>query len=450
MLRSFAAVFVALVCWSLSAHAAPPNIVFFLIDDLGWADVGYHGSPFPTPNIDRLAAQGVELNQHYVAPVCSPTRSALLTGRYWSRFGVNSPQNNQALPFSTVTMASALAKLGYQTAISGKWHLGSKPEWGPKHFGFDWAYGSLAGGTGPYDHRYKKGPFSITWHRNHQLIEEEGHVTDLISKEATGLIKTFDPDRPFFLYVPFTAVHHPIDEPEFWLSRVPKSVPEERRAYSACVMHMDAAVGSIMAALEHKELLENTIVVFSSDNGGDGGIADSDTALYPGENAKGTVLGANHPLRGHKGQVYEGGIRVPAIASWKGTWKPRKVETPLHVVDWVPTLTALAGYRPEKDLKWDGRDIRSVLEGAGSTGDRELYFKGPGGRQFALRDGDWKILLHAASKDAPEKMELFHLGRDPNEKTDLAGAAQHKSRLAALRTKLDAQRARDDDAVVKQ
>ena len=132
-----------------AAAQAPPNVLFIVADDLGWADVGYHGSPLRTPNIDRLAREGAELHQHYVAPVCSPTRAALLSGRYCSRFGVTSPQSSQAFPFGTVTMASALKARGYETCITGKWHLGSLPEWGPRKFGFDRSYGALGGGTGP-------------------------------------------------------------------------------------------------------------------------------------------------------------------------------------------------------------------------------------------------------------------------------------------------------------
>ena len=148
------------------AEGSPPNIVFIMADDLGWADVGFHGGETPTPVLDLLAKTGVELTQHYVAPVCTPTRVGLLTGRYWSRFGVTTPKNERSLPFETVTLASALREAGYATCLTGKWHLGSLPPWGPNHFGFDHSYGSLAGGVNSYGHYYKKGPYSNTWHRN--------------------------------------------------------------------------------------------------------------------------------------------------------------------------------------------------------------------------------------------------------------------------------------------
>ena len=168
------------------AAAPKPDIVFIIADDLGWADVAFHGGNAPTPNLDRLRHEGVELTQHYVAPVCSPTRTGLMTGRCWSRFGVTTPQNERALPWDTVTLPRALKAVGYDTCLTGKWHLGSLPEQGPNHFGFDHSYGSLAGGVSPWNHRYKQGPFSVTWHRNEKLIEEEGHVTDLIAAEAAG------------------------------------------------------------------------------------------------------------------------------------------------------------------------------------------------------------------------------------------------------------------------
>ncbi|MBW3597709.1 MAG: sulfatase-like hydrolase/transferase, partial [Planctomycetes bacterium] len=216
-----------------SAAAEPrPNLVVLVADDLGWADVGYHGSSIKTPNLDRLAGEGVRLHQHYVASMCSATRSALLSGRYWSRFGVTGATNSRVYPFDTVTLASALQSVGYETAITGKWHLGSKLEWGPRKFGFDHSYGSLAGGVGPWNHRYKRGPYSVTWSRNDELIEAEGHVTDLIAREAVSWLESRG-DKPFFLYVPFTAPHIPIDEPSAWLKQYPDIDDLGKRQYAA-------------------------------------------------------------------------------------------------------------------------------------------------------------------------------------------------------------------------
>lgn len=425
-----------------AAAERPPNVLFIVADDLGWADVGYHGSALHTPNLDRLARTGVELDHHYVAPVCSPTRAGLLSGRYWSRFGVNNPQATQAFPFGTVTIAAALKSRGYQTCITGKWHLGSLPEWGPRKFGFDRSYGALGGGTGPWDHRYKTGPYTRNWHRNDEYVDEKGHATDLIAREAISFLQA--PRRaPFFLYVPFTAVHHPLDEPPAYL-KANANIEERRRQYAACVQHMDDAVGRILAALEKTGQRPNTLVVFTSDNGGMGVPAGNDLKHYPGSYQDG-MLGENQPLRGHKGQVYEGGIRVPAFVHWPGRLRQRKVSAPIHVVDWMPTLARLAGYQPEGNLKWDGRDIWPLLEGNGKPGPRELYWKGPGGRSFALRSGDWKLVVQAARGASKEKVELFQLGRDPYEQTDVSAA--EPGIVARLEKLLAAQRLRDDDAV---
>ncbi|MCP4639301.1 MAG: sulfatase-like hydrolase/transferase, partial [bacterium] len=195
-----------------------------------------------------LAGEGLELTQHYVAPVCSPTRTGLITGRCWSRFGVTTPQNEVALPSDTMTVARALKNAGYDTCLTGKWHLGSLPKWGPNHYGFDHSYGSLAGGVSPWNHRYKKGPYTYTWHRNEELLDVSGHVTDLITDEGVDWIEARG-SNPFFLYVPFTAVHLPVKEPEKWLNRVPDAIEGEvPRHYAACVMHLDDSVGRIVAA----------------------------------------------------------------------------------------------------------------------------------------------------------------------------------------------------------
>jgi arylsulfatase A-like enzyme len=242
------------------------NFVVIVADDLGWADVGFHKAEIRTPNLDRLAQDSLLLEQFYVAPMCSPTRAALLTGRYWSRFGVTVATNDQVLPFGTVTLASALRSAGYETAMTGKWHLGSKLEWGPLKFGFDHSYGSLAGGVGPYNHCYKKGPFSQTWHRDDRLIEEQGHVTDLITQEAIRWIESRS-KRPFFLYVPFTAPHIPIDEPQPWLAAYSDIKPLSQQHHAACVSHLDDAIGRILSALRRTHIRDNTVVIFFSDNG---------------------------------------------------------------------------------------------------------------------------------------------------------------------------------------
>jgi arylsulfatase A-like enzyme len=430
-----------------AATPSKPNIVFIIADDLGWADVAFHGGHAPTPNLDRLARTGLELTQHYSAATCSPTRAALMSGRYWSRFGLLGPDNRRAFAWDTMTLPRALKTLGYETALTGKWHLGSRPSEGPNHFGFDHSYGSLAGGVGPYDHFYKEGEFSRTWHRNEKLITETGHVTDLITREAVSWIAGRK-DAPFFLYVPYTAVHLPLKEPKEWLDRVPASITDEvARHYAACIMHLDDAVGQIVVALEKAGKRENTLLVFTSDNGGSW--AQNANQPYPPDDyPQGKIPGNNVPLRGQKGDLYEGGIHTPAVVSWPGRIQPDKNATPFHVVDWMPTLCALAGYTPERDLKWDGMNMWPHLaakSGGVASAPRLLYWATPQGK--AVRDGDLKLIVHSARNTTATKSELFDLAKDPYETTDLA--AKMPKQVANLTQKLALVSKADNDARVK-
>jgi arylsulfatase A-like enzyme len=430
---------------ALAATAARPNFVFILADDLGWADVAFHGGNAPTPNLDKLTREGVELTQHYSAATCSPTRTGFMTGRCWSRFGILGPDNRRALPWDTVTLPRALKSVGYETALTGKWHLGSRPSEGPNHFGFDHGYGSLAGGVGPYDHFYKKGEFSQTWHRNETLITETGHVTDLITNEAVTWIAARR-DAPFLLYVPFTAVHLPLKEPAEWLARVPKTITDEvARHYAASVMHLDDAVGRIVAALEQAGKRENTVLVFTSDNGGSK-VENNDTS-YPNDNyPQGRLPGNNTPLRGQKGDLYEGGIRVPALVSWPAKLRAGKMSAPMQIVDWMPTFCALAGYQPTRDLKWDGVNVWPQISAlAAKASPRSLYWTTP--RGSAVRDGDWKLILTPTRTGQVGKVELFDLAQDPNEKTDLTTKMPEK--VAALKAKHAAMAKADGDSRVK-
>lgn len=395
-----------------------PNILFFLADDLGWANVGYHGSTIKTPNIDKLAREGVELHFHYVQPLCTPTRVSLLTGRYPCRWGKSAlvPTNTQVLPFGIETLPSALRKAGYDTCIAGKWNIGSTPEWGPNKYGFDESYGSLAAGVDPWSHRYKEGPYSRTWHRNGAFIDEEGHATDLITEQALEWIESRS--RPWFIYVPYTAVHVPVDAPEAFKKIYAgeqyfddPSKNDSYIRYAGCITHMDARIGDIMKALERTGQLENTIVIFSSDNGTYPGTTMN---KYIGDTPASPVLGSNLPLKGRKSEVYEGAIRVPAVVSWAGRLKPRKVRAPMHIVDWMPTLTRLAGYTPEEDLEWDGVDVWPLISGAvADPPPRALYIRGLS--NSALRHGDWKLVKHREGG-----CELYNLKKDPYEVDDLA------------------------------
>lgn len=431
------ALFLFLLPGLATGQDRPPNFVFIIADDLGWADVAFHGGPTPTPNLDRLLDEGVELTQHYVAPVCSPTRAGFLTGRYWSRFGVTTPVNTQGLPFGTVTLARVLGDSGYTTALIGKWHLGSKPEWGPNHFGFHYSYGSLAGGVTPYSHQYKKGIYSTTWHRNHELIEQEGHVTDVLTDEAVEWIHDHK-EKPFFLYLPYTAVHIPIREPEEWLANVPDSIEGEvPRQYSACIMHLDAAVGRVVTAIDEAGLIDNTLIVFTSDNGGT--TAQNNDRKYPDDHCpNGRVPGDNKPFRGQKGTLYEGGVRVPTIARWPGKLKPRtQLEQIACIVDWMPTFYVLAKSKTDSGaLRWDGVNLWPALVGEATLPERLIYLAGVRHQRWAIRDGEWKLILNKSGPD-----ELYHISKDASESNNIAGL--RPDILKSLKVKLDAQRKQD-------
>jgi arylsulfatase A-like enzyme len=398
----------------------PPNILLVVADDLGWRDVGWHGAEnIRTPNMDKLVREGVELDQHYVQPVCTPTRVALLTGRYPSRFGPHTltPSNHRALPPGTLTLASALKSRGYATFLSGKWHLGVLPEWGPNHYGFDHSYGSLSGAVDPWTHQYRLGPYAKTWHRDGKLFEEEGNATELVAAQGVEWIR--QQKSPWFVYVPFQAVHIPIDTPDEY-KRVYADVKfhddakkdNSARRFAAFVSQLDAKIGAMVQALDETGQRENTLIIFTSDNGG----LHAGGNPYVSKVAGTPVLSDNAPLRGQKGQLYEGGIRVPAFVNWPAKLSPRKVTAVMHAVDWMPTITKLAGCTIDGEPKWDGRDMWPILSGKQASAEpRTIYWAY--NNNAALRDGDWKLIARGNGE-----RELYNLAEDPSEKHDLAKA----------------------------
>jgi arylsulfatase A-like enzyme len=432
--------------WATAASAAPqkPNILIIVADDMGWHDAPWHGGNYAMPQLDALAKQSLRLEAHYVNPMCSPTRAALLSGRYASRFGCTGAQNERVYPFDTITLATALKSAGYATALTGKWHLGSLPEWGPNKFGFDDAYGSLAGGTGPYDHRYKTGPFTFEWHRNGQRIEEQGHVTDLIANEAEQFVRRKH-TSPFFLYLPFTAIHIPIKEPQEWLDKNPGIAAPGDRLRAACASHMDAAIGRVLAALDETGQRENTFVLFFSDNGAHDRLGNADPKFpHPEQYPDLQVGNDNAPLRGFKSGLYEGGIRSPTFVSWPGHLQPGVLEAPLHAADWMPTLTKLVGYDPPRDLKWDGMDIWPTLTGTASAGEpRTLYCLGSRNGDQMVRRGPWKLIQFHGKKP---KTELYNLADDIGEQHDLA--AERPELVADLTRRMKELAARDGECKV--
>ncbi|HEX7897818.1 MAG TPA: arylsulfatase [Planctomycetota bacterium] len=419
-----------------AARPAPPNILLIVADDLGWSDVGWHAGLAKTPRMDALVREGVELNQHYVQPVCTPTRCALLSGRYPGRFGPQAlaPSNMRAMPLGTATLASALKAAGYSTSISGKWHLGGRPAWGPDKYGFDRTYGSMTGAADPWTHKYRKGSeFEDSWHRDGRRLDEEGNATELIAAEAVRRIE--EKKTPWFVYVPFHAVHTPVDAPDEY-KKLYDGVkfhddPEKhdsRLRLAAMVSQLDAKIGQLVDALTKTGQRENTLIVFTSDNGGIESLKNS----YVGKVGHSPLNSENDPLRGEKNTLFEGGIRVCAFANWPGTLAPRKVEAPMHAVDWFPTIARLAGLKA--DPAWDGLDRWGALNGA-EVPPRTIYIAMRQGQ--ALRHGDWKLI--APPKDKPK---LFNLAADPYEKTDLADAKPEV--VDDLSKRLAAERAKDD------
>ena len=432
---------------SLRAAEAPkPIIVLILADDLGTGHVGWQNPKVKTPHLDRMAKSGVQLNRHYVAPVCSPTRAALLSGRYWSRFGCNNALPSElnstavAMPPETPTLGASLQAVGYRTALIGKWHLGAPLESGPEKFGFDFFYGLRVGGMTPLSHRWLGEGESALW-RNDKVVEEPGHVTDLLSREAVAWLGD-ESRKPFFLYLAFTSPHVPLSEPEPWTGLYQDSETDpSHRLYWAAISHLDDAVGKVMAEVDRLGQRDNTLFIFLSDNGAPGQPnrmqVKQDLDSYP----KLLLPGDNLPFRGRKGDVYEGGIRTPGLVCWPGKLQPGVCDAPISVTDWMPTLCALTGWKPQRDLKWDGCDIFPALADCTlRPSPRILYTKGPDDAS-AVSDDDWKLIVTGKA------VELYNLREDIGEKNDLA--AKHPEMVGKLRSKLDAQSAMDNDAVPK-
>ncbi len=404
--------------------SSKPNIVLFVADDAGWHDVGYHGSEINTPNIDRLAEAGVELNHFYVYPTCSPSRASLLTGKYASRFGIGEPiamRSKQVLPTDVETLPEALQKVGYQTAITGKWHLGLSLESGPSHYGFDYTYGYLHGQIDQYTHRYKNGDRS--WYRNNKFVDEKGHATDLITNEVIKYIRDIrDTSKPFFIYIPYSVPHYPLQEEEKWIEPY-KSLNEvnSRKLFDASMTHMDYSMGEIIQVLKDEKLLDNTILIFISDNGGqESWYPEKESPkikLYGGKFGPYPKLGDNSPLRGYKAELYEGGIRVPAVIYWKDHLKHNKVEELIKVTDLFPTITSVVDSSLTQSLSLDGENMWGFISNEKNIKkERELYLRIPD--QYALRKGDWK-LIHLGKTLDEGKEELYNLKNDPDERENV-------------------------------
>ncbi|MEQ1825838.1 MAG: arylsulfatase [Pirellula sp.] len=399
--------------------SSKPNIVFFLADDLGWGDVGWHGSEIPTPNLDKLASAGARLEAFYVQPVCSPTRAALMTGRYPIRHGLQTgvvrPWAQYGLPLPEQTIAEGLRSVGYATAVVGKWHLGHfRPEYLPTRRGFDHQYGHYNGAIDYNDHTRDDG---FDWHRDDKVNRDEGYSTHLLANEAARIVSMHAGKKPFFLYIPFNAVHSPHQVPEKYLAQF-SHFSGNRRLYAGMLTAMDEAIGKVVESVDKAGLRGNTLFIFSSDNGGP----------QPGK------VTSNGKLRAGKGTHYEGGVRVPAFATWDGKIPAGStVQEPLHMSDWYPTLMKLTGTRFEQKLPLDGVDAWSAIALSKSLPVRDILinatpFSG------AIRRGKWKVVVNGGqaadgfdgedvvAKASDDKLELFDLEKDPNEQTNLATA----------------------------
>ncbi len=372
------------------------------------------GNAIKTPHIDKLAAAGAKLDAFYVQPVCSPTRAGLMTGRYPMRHGLQvgvvRPWAQYGLPLEERTLPQALKEAGYTTAIIGKWHLGHfAPEYLPTRRGFDHQYGHYNGALDYFTH-IRDGGFD--WHKDDAVSRDEGYTTHLIAKDAVKFVAENATKKPFFLYVPFNAVHAPHQAPDEYTKQYP-NLKGERLKYAGMLAAMDEAVGQIVDAVEKAGVRKNTLFVFSSDNGGP----------QPG------VVTDNGKYRAGKGTLYEGGVRVAACVAWDDHIKAGSTITePMHVVDWYPTLLKLCGAKAEQKLAVDGLDIWPTLT-AGKPSPHDAILINTTPTSGAVRAGDWKLVVKsgtddpdggAAKKDDKESVELFNLKDDPFEKTNIA------------------------------
>ncbi|HTS55141.1 MAG TPA: arylsulfatase [Burkholderiales bacterium] len=404
----------AVLAPSIVGAADRPNILYITVDDLGWKDVGYHGGAVLTPTLDRLAAEGARLEQFYVQPFSSQTRAAAMTGRYPMRYGLQTLQiqwfSRFGVPSDERLMPEALREGGYYTALIGKWQLGhaNRSQW-PTHRGLDYFYGHLAGEI-DYFRKTNRGG-RPDWRRNEKSVKEEGYATALLAREAVGLISRHDLSRPLFLWLAFAAPQAPLQAPPEWLQRYPDVTNGERRTYRAMISALDAAIGDVLAALERRGMRRDTLVVFHSTTGG------ALPTKYPAGDGDARATAAdNGPLRDGKGSLYEGALRVVAIASWPGKIEPGVVLEAIHAVDLYPTLLKLAGAKQDQPKPLDGIDVWPAIGERKALSRKELLLNVEDFRG-AIRMGEWKLIRVAT---LPSRSELYNLRTDPSEEDNQA------------------------------
>ena len=401
----------------LSAAPSRPNLIVIMTDDMGYADVGFNGcTDIPTPNIDRIANQGVKCTSGYVAyPVCGPSRAGFMTGRYQQRFGFErNPQYktddpNMGLPKTEETIATVLKKVGYTSGIVGKWHLGAHPTLHPLGRGFDFFYGHLGGG-----HQYMPEMLDIkesnqatnepesyrTWIlRNHEPQKPEKYLTDAFSDAAVEFVES-NKDNPFFLFLAYNAPHGPLQATEKYLSRFDDIEDQKRRTYAAMVSAVDDGVGRVLDKLDERGLANDTIVVFLSDNGGPT-----------------TKNGSrNTPLRGGKSDVWEGGYRVPFAIRWSGNLPAgMQYDKPVSSLDILATIAGITKAPVSGDRPLDGVNLIPFLTGTDQGAPHDiLYLRKWDEKKYSIRKGEYKLVVQ--NQQAPQ---LFNLDKDVSEMNNI-------------------------------
>ncbi len=399
------------------AHAADgrkPNVLVILSDDVGWGEYGFQGGKdIPTPNIDSIARNGVRFPQGYVSgPYCSPTRAGLMTGRYQTRFGheFNSVPVTLGLPLTETTFADRFHALGYATCAIGKWHLGQKPEYRPMKRGYDEYFGTLA--NTPYYHPTHFVDSRISPDER-EVTDNAFYTTDAYAERAVDWLEKHK-NGPWYLYLPFNAQHGPLQAPKKYLDRFPNIPEGQRRTFAAVMSALDDAVGRVLAKVREMGQEEQTLIVFTSDNGGPTPSTTSN----------------NGPLHGFKSQTWEGGVRVPFCMQWKGNLPAGQTfDHPIIQLDVLPTALAAAGVATDPSWKLDGVNLLPYLTGKMSgTPHQTLYWRF--GQQWAVRHGDWKLVVARTGSGQPE---LYNLAEDIGEQSNRAASNPEKVReLQAL------------------
>jgi arylsulfatase B len=416
----------------IRAADSKPNIVYIVADDLGWKDVGFNGATdIKTPNLDTLAKAGARLEQFYAQPMCTPTRAALLTGRYPNRYGLQTIVIPSVSTYGLATdewlLPQALKEAGYQTAIIGKWHLGhGERKYWPKQRGFDYQYGPLIGELDYFTHEEHG---VLDWYRDNKPVKEEGYTTNLLGDDAVKYINQSTASPPFFLYLAFNAPHTPYQAPQEYIDRYKNIEDPTRRTYAGMVTCLDDQVGRVVDALDKKKLRDNTLIIFQSDNGG------TRNAMFSGvmaDMSKIKIPCDNGPYREGKGTLYEGGTRVCALANWPGHIPAGiAVNEMIHVVDMYPTLAKLAGASTAKCKPLDGLDAWATISQGKPPGRTEIVYNVEPFRA-AIRQGDWKLIWRTL---LPSSVELYNIAQDPSERNNVA--AEHPEKVAELQKRIE-------------